>query len=104
MLVRPPEVYENMHSTGDLGAVVRPEPPIEISKEDFLHFLEGMLSKSEVSWVTTDVRSFEWDEINLDQPKFVEQLRTLKFRKAFVGIFDSNTKCMEYSAFVVRQT
>ncbi len=91
-----------MHSSGSPGALVRPEPPIEISKGEFLRFLEGTLKKSEVSWVTTDARSFEWDEINLDKPMFVRQLDSLKFKKAFVGIFDSNTKRMEYSAFNVR--
>jgi hypothetical protein len=60
------------------------------------------MGKSEVSWVTTDVRSFEWDEINLNKSKFVNQLDSLKFKKAFIGIFDSSTKRMEYSAFNIR--
>lgn len=91
-----------MHSTGGPSAIVRPEPPTEISKGEFLRFLEGTLRKSEVSWVTTDVRSFEWDEINLDKSMFVKQLDSLKFKRAFVGIFDSGTKRMTYSAFNVR--
>lgn len=91
-----------MHSTGGPSAIVRPEPPTEISKGEFLRFLEGTLRKSEVSWVTTDARSFEWDEINLDKSMFVKQLDSLKFKRAFVGIFDSDTKRMAYSAFNVR--
>jgi hypothetical protein len=91
-----------MHSSGSLGALVRPEPPTEISKGDFLRFLEDTLKKSEVSWATTDARSFEWDEINLNKSMFVKQLDSLRFKKAFVGIFDSSTKRMEYFAFIVK--
>jgi hypothetical protein len=87
-----------MHSSKSLGALVH-QPPTEISKRDFLRFLV----ESEVSWVTTDARSFEWDEINLNKPKFINQLDSLRFRKAFVGIFNSSIKQMEYFAFVVQQ-
>jgi hypothetical protein len=91
-----------MHSRGSPCALVRIEPPTEISKEDFLRFLGDTVKKSEVSWVTTDVRSFEWDEINLNKSMFVKQLDSLRFKKAFVGIFDSSTKRMEYFAFNIK--
>jgi len=80
--------------------LVSPEPPVEISKGDFLRLLEEAMKKSkEVSWVTTDVYSFDWGEINLNRSRFIQQLDMLIFKKAVVGIFDPNTKRMEYLAF-----
>jgi len=79
-------------------------PRIQVSKRDFLRFLEDKMGKSEVSWMTTDVRSFEWDEINLNKSMFIKQLDSLRFKKAFVGIFDSSTKRMEYFAFIISGT
>jgi hypothetical protein len=90
---------EHIHPSKSLGALVY-QPPTEISKGDFLRFL---VESEVVSWVTTDARSFEWDEINLDKPRFINQLGSLRFRKAFVGIFNSSIKQMEYFAFVVQQ-
>jgi hypothetical protein len=78
-------------------------PRIQISKRDFLRFLEDKMGKSEVSWMTTDVRSFEWGEINLNESKFINQLRSLKFNKAFVGVFNPITKRMEYFAFILSE-
>ena len=83
-------------------SAIVPALAAEVSKEEFLVLLAEVLQKAEVSWVTTDARSFEWDEINRDKPKFVESLRSLKFSKAFVGTFYADTKKMEYSTFRVR--
>lgn len=95
-------VKMSMHLAEGHGSLVLPEAPTQTSKSEFLQFLNDTLKKAEVSWVTTDVRSFEWDEINLDKSRFVKQLDSLRFKKAFVGIFYADTKRMEYSAFEVR--
>jgi hypothetical protein len=57
------------------------------------------MKKDELSWLTTDARSFEWTEINLDKKKFLDELTTLNFKMAHIGIFYPEDKRTEYELF-----
>jgi len=77
------------------------EPYIWISKEDFFNLLKSVMENEEVSWLTTDIQSFEWHEINADKTKFIEKLKKLDFKKVFIAIYNPKTKQNEYHKFML---
>jgi hypothetical protein len=72
-----------------------------VDKQTFLRFLKEQMKAYEVSWLVTDARSFEWNEINSNPSAFIKGIKALKFRKAFMGVFNPQTKQMVYYAFIV---
>jgi hypothetical protein len=81
---------------------MKQERPIKVSKEDFIKFLKNKMRKSELCWVSTDIRPFEWSEINLNKSEFIKELKILKFKKAYVGFFNQKTKQTEYFGFNIK--
>lgn len=73
-----------------------------IARQDFIRRIGKLLAESEVSWFITDSRSFEWADINLNKKKFLNDVSSLKFKKAFVGVFDRNSKQTEYLSFKLK--
>jgi|GEM_PF-4456158 len=85
------------------GESIFDEPElIKISKDDFLHNLKSVISSGgEISWLTTDTKSFDWAEINSDTKKFLKDLERFKFETVSVGIFYSKTKKTEYTSYKI---
>lgn len=73
--------------------------PKQVRKENFLEYLRNVIRKGEISWLITDTKSFEWAEINFDKKKFLEHLSSLRFTRAFVGVFYPENTRMEYASF-----
>ena len=92
-------LYSEKRHKGDL--MINEEPFIQLSKEDFLEFLDFVMKAADVSWLTTDIETFEWHQINANKDRFLEKLRGLNFKKVFIGVFNPNTKRMEYYKFKI---
>ena len=72
----------------------------EITKNDFLKKLKTIIESGvELSWFTTDVKSFEWADINRNIKNFSKELSILEFGKAGIGIFYPATKRTKYASF-----
>ena len=55
----------------------------------------------EISWFTTDERSYEWGEVNEDIEKFFKYILSIKFKEVFIGYFNQKTKDTIYEAYEV---
>lgn len=75
--------------------------PKKIGKKALVSQIKKILDSAEVSWLTTDARSFEWSEINLDKRKFLNELSSLNFKTAHIGIFHPESKKTEYNVFQI---
>lgn len=56
-------------------------------------------NNQELSWFTTDKKSFEWVEINQNKPGFLRAIKNLRFERAYLGIFHKKSHKTEYMAF-----
>ena len=77
------------------------EPEIEaISKTEFVKKLKAIVGNGgEISWLSTEARSFEWAEINTDVKKFLKESEMiLDIRMVDVGISYPESKETEYSS------
>lgn len=72
-----------------------------VSKKEFLKFIDDLTKTQELSWFTTDSKTFEWTEINQNRQAFVKAIRKLHFAKAYLGIFDKRNLETEYKAFKI---
>ncbi len=70
-----------------------------LSKKELVEFIERLPKTQELSWFTTDAKTFEWAEINQDKSAFVKTVKKLRFARAYVGIFDKRNLKTEYRAF-----
>lgn len=80
------------------------EPQIKtISKSDFVNYLKAIVEKGgEISWLSTESRSFEWSEINENPKKFLKDLEmTLDYKMVDIGIFYPKSKETEYSSYKI---
>jgi len=55
----------------------------------------------EMSWFTTDVKSYEWSEINDDVEKFLKEISKMSLKEINVGYFNRKTKWTIYEAYEV---
>jgi hypothetical protein len=76
--------------------------PTSLTKERFVKFLKRALSDGEVSWITTDKRTYDWADINLNRKAFLKKLSQAHFTRAFVGVFYSKEKRTDYLSFEVQ--
>lgn len=73
---------------------------VTINKFDFVNHLKNIVDTGgEISWLTTDTKSFDWAEINSDIKRFLNDLVRFHFKTASVGIFYSKAKKTEYAAY-----
>lgn len=82
------------------------EPKIQtISKIDFVNNVKTAIEKGgEISWLSTDSRSFEWAEINANPKKFLKDLeRTLVCKMVDIGMFYPKTKETIYNSYKIKQ-
>ncbi|WKT58519.1 hypothetical protein QVH35_03805 [Candidatus Nitrosotenuis chungbukensis] len=70
-----------------------------IAKKEFLKYIKDVQKQSEISWLITDKRSFEWVEINQQKQKFEKELETTNFKTACVGVFNPKDKSTQYSSY-----
>lgn len=70
-----------------------------LSKRELVKFIEQLPKTKELSWFTTDARTFEWAEINQDKLAFVGAIKKLQFSRAYMGIFDKRKLETEYKVF-----
>lgn len=70
-----------------------------LSKRELVKFIEQLPKTMELSWFTTDAKTFEWAEINQDKFAFVRDIKRLQFSKAYIGIFDKRKLKTEYKVF-----
>lgn len=75
--------------------------PVEFKKEEFVEHLMDIQQRNEISWLITDSRSFEWNEINEEKQAFIKELRSTDFSSACIGVFDTESKNTEYSSFKI---
>ena len=55
----------------------------------------------EMSWFTTDVKSYEWSEINDDVEKFLKEISSMSLKEVYIGYFNQKTKWTIYEAYEV---
>ena len=82
------------------------EPKIQtVSKIDFVNHVKTAIEKGgEISWLSTDSRSFEWAEINTNITEFLKYLeKTLVYKMVDVGIFHPKTKETIYNSYKIKQ-
>ncbi len=72
-----------------------------VSKRGFVKFICDMPEMQELSWFTTDSKSFEWTEINQDKSAFIKAIQKLHFGRAYMGIFNKKSLETEYKAFKI---
>ena len=75
--------------------------PKEVSRAELVGFVSRALEDGEVSWVTTDSRSFGWEDVNMNRKAFLRSLKHLHFGMVFIGVFYPGEKRTEYSSFKV---
>lgn len=86
----------------DTKSIFDAPKPEETTKQDLIKKLKSIIAKGgELSWFTTDIRSFEWSEINQDVSTFLKRLSSLDFHMAGIGIFYPSTKQTKYSSFSI---
>lgn len=75
---------------------------IQLTKKEFLKKLKTLTeSGGEISWLTTDTKSFEWADINTNVKKFLKELERFKFEVVDVGIFYPKRKKTLYTAYKI---
>ena len=80
--------------------IFMPIKPREVTKNELIQFIRDAAAKGgEVSWITTEVKSFGWEDININEKAFIYQLGSLGFNSAFVGVFYPKEKRTAYTAF-----
>jgi hypothetical protein len=79
------------------------EPELmSISKTEFLNKLKNIVgSGGEISWLTTDTKSFDWAEINADTKRFLRDLKKFKFETVSICVFYPKTKRTEYTSYKI---
>ena len=56
----------------------------------------------EMSWFTTDVKSYEWSEINDDDvEKFLKEISSMSLKEVYIGYFNQKTKWTIYESYEV---
>ena len=77
-------------------------PTIKGSRLEIIKNIEGKVRDGlELSWVTTDLTSFEWADINEDISRFWWKLISSKFNEVHVGFLNNKTKETLYVAYEV---
>ena len=62
--------------------------------------LEYMIKRGwEISWFTTNNKSFAWEDINSNIRKFLKSIKTLDFERADIGFFNPITKRTVYECY-----
>lgn len=75
---------------------------IELTKKEVLKKLKTITeSGGEISWLTTDTKSFEWADINTNVKKFLKELERFKFEVAHIGIFYPKRKKTLYTVYKI---
>lgn len=74
------------------------------TKKEFLNTLKQIIEKGgEISWFTTENRSFEWPEINTNPKKFLKELSTsIDFKIVDIGVFYPKTKKTQYTSYEIQ--
>lgn len=73
-----------------------------LTKREFLKKLKIITeSGGEISWLTTDTKSFEWADINTNVKKFLKELERFKFELVDVGVFYPKRKTTLYTAYKI---
>lgn len=97
-IIRVYHIY-TMARIKDMESLLVGKKPKVQKKRDFINHVTTVMKKGEISWLATDTRSFEWTEINLDKKKFLNELTSLSFKMAHIGIFYPEDKRTEYELF-----
>lgn len=75
---------------------------IELTKKEVLKKLKTITeSGGEISWLTTDTKSFEWADINTNVKKFLKELERFKFEVVDIGIFYPKRKKTLYTTYKI---
>lgn len=75
---------------------------VKMSKTNFVNNLKTIVDNGgEISWLTTDTKSFDWAAINSDVKKFLNELMKIRFETVSVGIFHPKTKKTEYTSYQI---
>ena len=79
-----------------------PIPALIMTLKEVIKDIRKKIKKGyEMSWFTTDVKSYEWSEINDDVEKFLKEISSMSLKEVYIGYFNYKTKYTIYEAYEV---